>query len=86
MGTKEHPSDFDCYSNAEPDEPMFTLLARDATAPDVVCSWADLREMRLRAKWDNETTVGEVMAELEQIAEARRCAEAMKDWRAEHRP
>lgn len=29
MGTKNNPGAFDCYANAEPDEPMFVLLARD---------------------------------------------------------
>jgi hypothetical protein len=29
MGTKSNPGPFDCYAKAEPDEPMFVLLARD---------------------------------------------------------
>lgn len=29
MGTKSNPTQFDCYANALPDEPMFILLARD---------------------------------------------------------
>ena len=33
MGTKNNPGQFDCYRNAEPDEPMFVLLARDERAP-----------------------------------------------------
>lgn len=33
MGTKNNPGAFDCYANAEPDEPMFVLLGRDKHAP-----------------------------------------------------
>lgn len=29
MGTKANPGEYDCYDKAEPDEPMFVLLARD---------------------------------------------------------
>lgn len=42
MGTKNNPSEFDCYSKALPDEPMFTLLGRDALASDFVELWAHL--------------------------------------------
>jgi len=45
MGTKNNPGTFDCYDNAEPDEPMFVLLARDPQAPRLVRSWADVRAM-----------------------------------------
>jgi hypothetical protein len=43
MGTKNNPGTFDCYANAEPDEPMFVLLARDPAAPYLVRRWAGLR-------------------------------------------
>lgn len=42
MGTKNTPGQFDCYSKAEPDEPLFTLLARDPIAPLLVALWADV--------------------------------------------
>jgi alkylhydroperoxidase family enzyme len=84
MGTKNDPGAFDCHEHAEPDEPMFTLIARDRCAPATVRVWATLRENRLRAS-DVECTPGEVMAELDQIAEARACADAMEVWRTEHR-
>lgn len=45
MGTKNDPGDFDCYANAEPDEPMFVLLGRDKHAPLLVDLWAALREL-----------------------------------------
>lgn len=40
MGTKANPGRYDCYEKAEPDEPMFVLLARDPLAPDLVRKWA----------------------------------------------
>jgi len=43
VGTKNNPSQFDCYANAEPDEPMFVLLARDEKAPGLVEEWANRR-------------------------------------------
>ena len=36
MGTKNNPGVFDCYANAEPDEPMFVLLGRDKDAATLV--------------------------------------------------
>jgi len=85
MGTRENPGTFDCYANAEDDEPMFILLARDVTAPAVVRAWADTREARLRERWDDSATVGEVFAELDQIREARTIASEMEGWRDAHR-
>ena len=63
MGTKNNPGDFDCYENAEPDEPMFILLARDKHAPTLVWLWATLREL------DGEDP--------KKVKEARQCVEAM---------
>jgi hypothetical protein len=40
VGTKNNPSTYSCYDKAEPDEPMFTLLARDPLAPSLVRMWA----------------------------------------------
>ena len=68
MGTKINPGEFDCYNNAEPDEPHFTLLARDTGAPDLVRLWAARREINQEAP--------------EVVAEARACADAMEEWRA----
>jgi len=66
MGSKNSPGQFDCYHAADPDEPMFILLARDWTAPILVKLWADLREQR--------------GTNAQKIAEARACAEAMVRW------
>ena len=66
MGTKNNPGKFDCYKNAEPDEPMFVLLARDRHAPELVRLWAQMREDE-----------GENPAK---VVEARDCAGAMERW------
>lgn len=71
MGTKNNPGQFDCYDAAEPDEPMFVLLARDPHAPYLVRLWADLREQQ-----------GGIP---ERIKEALDCAAAMEKWRRDNR-
>lgn len=77
MGTKNNPGDFDCYANAEPDEPMFVLLARDILAPQHVREWAYAYEM----KCGPDPTERQVR----KFTEARECADAMERWRAENR-
>lgn len=67
MGTKNKPGEFDCYANAEPDEPMFVLLGRDPCAGTLVLMWAAMRE-----------AMG--TATPEQLAEARRCAAKLDVW------
>lgn len=42
MGAKNNPGKFDCYAKAEPDEPIFTLRAKDPRAPFMVELWAQL--------------------------------------------
>ena len=72
MGTKNNPAPYDCYTNAEPDEPMFILLARDRNAPELVQRWAEMRER-----------AGEDPAK---VQEAFDCAAAMREWRSKNRP
>lgn len=69
--SKLNPSKFDCYSRAEPDEPMFVLLARDKHAPALVRSWARARRQS-----------GEDDAKVEEAFE---CADAMEAWREERK-
>lgn len=66
MGTKNNPGKFDCFSKAEPDEPVFVLLGRDPLAAALVEFWATAREQ-----------IGE---DPEKVAEARACADAMAAW------
>lgn len=75
MSTKQHPGKFDCYANAEPDEPMLILLARDPLAPILVRLWADLREHAA----GNPSKVGEariVASEMEQWHDNRKTPRA----------
>lgn len=71
MGTKNNPGKFDCYENAEPDEPIFVLLGRDPDAPALVKMWALARLFR-----------GEDAAK---VQEAFDCANAMETWKKENR-
>jgi hypothetical protein len=66
MGTKNNPGAFDCYANAEPDEPMFILLGRDPVAGLVVELWAWLR-----------VEMGKEAADDPMILEANACAKAL---------
>jgi hypothetical protein len=66
MGTKNNPGNFDCYANADPDEPMFILLGRDPMAASLVEAWAICREVN-----------GE---SVEKVNEALVCADAMRRW------
>lgn len=74
MGTKNNPAPFDCYANAEPDEPMFILLARDESAPGAIKSWCYERVLR-----------GANQPGDPQIMEALECAVAMEAWREANR-
>lgn len=71
MGTKNNPGKFDCYANAEPNEPMFILLGRDPHAAAAVRKWADDREEMIGAGEKPET-------DWPMVIEARQCAEAME--------
>lgn len=67
MGTKNKPGTYDCYANAEPDEPIFVLLGRDPMAAELVRIWASMRQLS-----------GEKDEKM--IQEARECAEAMDHY------
>ena len=78
MGTKNNPGKFDCYANAEPDEPMFILLGRDPHAADAVRKWA----------YDRETMIergAKPPEDMRMVVEARECADAMERYATERR-
>lgn len=75
MGTKNEPGNYDCYGNALPDEPMFILLARDTSAPELVRRWANTRLHWIEN--GNRPESDRVMVE-----EALKCADNMATWRA----
>jgi hypothetical protein len=82
MGTKNNPGKFDCYEKAEPDEPLFVLLARDPSASVLVRVWADTAHAAMHGGF----TGGLVMdVSDEKIAEAYACADAMEAWLAARR-
>lgn len=66
-----------CYNSALPDEPMFTLLARDPTAPKFVMEWAKQRladvEEKRRPPEDRQ-----------QVSEAVDLAQRMISWREDN--
>ena len=77
MGTKNNPGEFDCYENADPDEPMFVLLARDPLAPILVRKWVELRQQA------SSEPVAQGR-ERDKLVEALNCATEMDMWRKEH--
>ena len=92
MGTKNNPGEFDCYFNAEPDEPMFVLLARDPLAPFLVSIWSKIRMGDLEAagavftKMIYESTARyHAEPDVDKASEALDCSLAMFKWRKEHR-
>lgn len=76
--SKNNPATWDCYKNAEPDEPMFIVLARDKDAPLLVRMWALLREQAVEMG-------SKPPKDLAQVAEARQCAYEMERWRRNNR-
>jgi hypothetical protein len=79
MGTKNNPGKFDCYADADDDEPMFVLLARDATAPSIVREWAYMRSDAINRGEKPESDRATVI-------EAFACSDAMDTWRKASRP
>lgn len=72
MGTKNKPGQFDCYANAEPDEPMFVLLGRDPTASLVVTFW---RALKMKMRESGTSSVSDLKLE-----EARECSLDLAAW------
>lgn len=82
MGTKNDPGDFDCYANAEPDEPMFVLLARDPLAAQIVREWVMAHhKARVIGAFKMELDGYDVPINAKED-EALDCADAMDTWRA----
>lgn len=74
MGTKNNPAPNNCYENAFPDEPMFTLLARDPSAPDLIVRWAAIR--------NEQIALGKrPLTDAVLVQEAIQCADSMRSWR-----
>lgn len=78
MGTKNNPGAFDCYEAADPNEPMFVLLARDPNAPGLVQTWCSIRIARIVSGASPES-------DMAKVREAQACAIAMEEWRKANR-
>ncbi len=90
MGTRNNPGAYDCFHAAEPDEPMFTLLARDPTAEYFVAAWAAVRAGDIdtaRSMMDRalfalkESGKPELPYDSPKSVEAQQCSKAMRSWR-----
>ena len=77
MGTKDNPGKFDCYDKALPDEPMFTILARDPDFFYFVSKWAERRRLMIAC--------GErPQSDIEAVDEAFGCATTGARWRRQN--
>lgn len=68
---------FDCYHDALPNEPTFTLLARDLSAPTLIEQWAMRRQKDILAGNRPRTDQAKV-------DEAMKVAVNMRKWRIEN--
>jgi hypothetical protein len=89
VGTKNNPGKWDCYHNAEPDEPMFVLLARDITAQYLVAAWVAVQcgdtenavRMILDAGVARLATDKPLKERVDpKIVEASQCSKSMRTW------
>ena len=87
MGTKRQPQRFDGYAKAGPDEPLFTLLARDPLAPFLVSIWSSLRygdqeaaQAKFAAMLERAAPLYSVSPDITKADEALACAMAMFEW------
>ena len=75
MGTKNNPGEFDCYANADRDEPLFVLRASDPLAPMLVRNWAECYRMQKTAEDGTPTD-----KTVRKYTEALECADQMAEW------
>ena len=81
MGSKTQPGAFNCYQSALPDEPIFTLLARDPTAPDVIRTWSRQRRDDIFKGPDAGAFSDAQTDDLRKATEAEAVADEMTVWR-----
>lgn len=97
MGSKINPGQFDCYAAALLDEPMFILLARDQSAPEMLRQWAYKRRKHWNSKILDHPTIltrseadlppdqlamrREYFEDMRKCTEADQCADQMAAWR-----
>jgi hypothetical protein len=98
MGTKTNPGKYDCIAKAEPDEPMFTLLARDPVAAHLVSIWAKLRvqdyeaarrvfdDLMVKHFRRSQTSDNRSEVDMDKAQEAIGCVMDMFEWIKKNRP
>lgn len=86
--TAATPGEYDALEKARPDEPLFTLLARDPAAPATVRFWVDRRRAALMDELGECTSKAGhfpapegIRAELSKLTEAEMVAFEMDRWR-----
>jgi hypothetical protein len=77
MATKRNPGKYDCYENAEPDEPLFVLLASSRVSLLAMCA------AFLGLLWH---ALFRRPSDPAKVSEAADCARGMRGWRATYRP
>lgn len=77
MRAKDEVAGLGCLGKAEPDEPVFVLLARDAFAPKLVEAWCEL----VLDAYDGAPPTTHTQVK---IQEARELAEQMLAWQTAH--
>ncbi len=89
MGTKNNPGKYDCYANAEPDEPLFVLLARDVTAQYFVAAWVAVQCGDMSTAWKMMRMARNELDDAgkkqkkrtdAKMVEADQCSYAMRTW------
>jgi hypothetical protein len=86
MGTKERPDAFDCHKKAKQNEPLFTLLARDPLAAQIVRIWAATAEKDANALVSACNALQRIALKIpsqptSKIYNAYACADSMDAWR-----
>jgi len=93
--TKNNPGKFNCYEKAAPDEPLFTLRAKDQVAAAFVRAWRLVRAGEIDDAMDQIEDAFEALKQSgrpllplgsDKSKEAEECAAAMEAWcRAERK-
>jgi len=69
MSTKSMPGPFNCYAAAMPDEPIFTILGRDAAGPATIRFWCSERaRLGLDKSDDDISRIATALGEANQFA------------------
>lgn len=84
MGTKQNPGPNDCYAKAQPDEPLFTLLARDPFAREAIAYWIHLRSGG--GSFNALRLIQAAAIQNPKLVEARACIDEMRKWQRASAP